>query len=253
MIYFHLLSDVHLEHCKHYCMKKHLNINNRNGIDENDEINLILAGDIGHPETDYYKKYIKHCSMLYNNVFIIAGNHEYYNKSIEETDLIMNKLEENNIYYINNKMFLYKDIYIIGSTLWTYIDDNSKQYSKYINDYIQIKNFDVDKNNILYDINYRFLEESINRVKQEEKKCIIVTHHMPSFKAIHEKYKNQTEYSPFFASNCDKLIDHPVLYWLYGHTHTKNITQINNIDVICNPKGYPDELSNYDKKLFIKI
>lgn len=82
-MYFHVFSDIHLEFCNHYSMKKHINIKNRYDYDyhdEKDEINLILAGDIGYPERKEYKNFIKSCSSLYDNVFIIAGNHEFYKK-----------------------------------------------------------------------------------------------------------------------------------------------------------------------------
>jgi hypothetical protein len=52
-------------------MKTHINKINRCGIDEKEEINLILAGDIGYPEKSEYKKFIKSCSTLYDNKKIV--------------------------------------------------------------------------------------------------------------------------------------------------------------------------------------
>lgn len=41
--------------------------------------NIALCGDIGNPFMDTYKKILDICSEHYQHVFVIAGNHEYYN------------------------------------------------------------------------------------------------------------------------------------------------------------------------------
>ena len=74
-------------------------------------------------------------------------------------------------------------------------------------------------------------------------KCIVITHHLPTFKVIHSKYKDSIELNSFFASNSDELISDPVIYWIYGHTHTASSHNINGVKVLCNPKGYPNEKS----------
>lgn len=260
MMYFHIFSDIHLEFCNHYSMKSHINKINRCGIDEKDEINLILAGDIGYPEKSDYKKFIVSCANLYDNVFVIAGNHEFYKKSLDETNQCIDKIyselkdeQINNIYYLNNNIILHNNVYIIGSTLWTYVSEDNKKYHYNINDYRIIKGFTVDINNKLYEENYKFLETSINYVKEQNAKCIIITHHLPSYSVIHNKYKDYLELSPFFATDCDKLIQEPIIAWFYGHTHTHKQDKINNIDLICNPKGYPSEYPTYNKKLVLRV
>lgn len=256
-MYFHVFSDIHLEFCKEYSMKGHINKNS------GEEINLILAGDIGYPESDYYKNFIRRCSKLYSNVFVIAGNHEYYKKTLEETNILLNDFYENlkneninNVFYLNNKMICHNDIYIIGSTLWSYVDDTAKEMIKCgyaVNDYNLIKNYTADVNNNLYQENYNFLETSIKYVKEMNKKCIVITHHLPSFELVEAKFKEYGDMNKFFASDCNELIQDPVLYWIYGHTHSSYQKNINNVNMMCNPKGYMSELSKYNKKLIFQI
>ena len=247
---FHIFSDIHLEFCKEYSMKDHVN--------SKEDINLIIAGDIGYPESDYYKNFIRRCSKLYNNVFVIAGNHEYYKKSVEETNILLDNFYDNlkneninNVFYLNNKMIQHNGIYIIGSTLWSYVDETAK--SAPINDYRQIKDFTFDINNNMYQENYKFIDTSIKYVKEMNAKCIVITHHLPSFELIEDKYKEYGDMNKFFASNSHELIREPVLYWIYGHTHSSYQTQINNVKLMCNPKGYIGELSRYNKKLVFEI
>ena len=40
---------------------------------------LALCGDIGIPELKAYDVFLGWCSNNYEKVFLIAGNHEYYN------------------------------------------------------------------------------------------------------------------------------------------------------------------------------
>ena len=63
---FQYISDIHLEYLTYIpYITKTAN-------------NLFLLGDIGHPDTINFQKFIKKCSELYKNVFLIYGNHEYY-------------------------------------------------------------------------------------------------------------------------------------------------------------------------------
>jgi len=40
---------------------------------------LCLAGDIGYPYSGIYREFLKQMNSDFKKVFIIAGNHEYYN------------------------------------------------------------------------------------------------------------------------------------------------------------------------------
>lgn len=46
--------------------------------DKND--NIFLLGDIGIIDTDIYIDFLKHCCEKYLNVFVIFGNHEFYQR-----------------------------------------------------------------------------------------------------------------------------------------------------------------------------
>jgi predicted phosphohydrolase len=251
-MYFHIISDIHLEFAP-FTLKSHPNKYN---TDEKEEINLILAGDIGYPEFKNYKEFITHTSKLYDNVFLICGNHEYYKQSMEKVpEVIKNLIKDlKNVHFLNNDIILHNNVYIIGTTLWSFIEDPT--LSKYISDFKQIENFSVDKYNNLYQNNIEFLENSLNIVKNNNKKCIIITHHLPSFSMIHEKYKEYGNMNQLFASNCENILNNfndSILFWACGHSHTYLRKNINGIDIICNPKGYPSEYSMYDKKLLIKV
>lgn len=251
---FHILSDIHLEFCPHYSLKQHVNKYNRKNIEEKEEINLILAGDIGYPSYKNVNQFIEHCSKLYDYVFIVMGNHEYYKSTIEESLQNMKEIVKlyPNCYLLDNQMIKHNNVYIIGSTLWTYVGDNDPAKKNTINDYSCITDFTIDKSNTLHIDSKTFLHQSIEKVKNENEKCIVITHHLPSFSLIDKIYKN-SPYSPYFASNCDEIISSPIKYWIYGHTHMASQHRINGVDLLCNPKGYPSEWSNYSKTITFHI
>ena len=265
------------------------------------ELNLILAGDIGHPSDPKYENFLETCTKIYDNVFLITGNHEYYSKqnplSIEDTNQmieeICSKLNSANlvnpspnqspnqspnpsnpdlipsnpsnpsnkfgkIHFLNNKMILYNNIYIIGSTLWSYVDPSKFDTKTNMNDYNYIKDFTPELSNELWQKNRKFISDSIDMVRSAKKtdpniRCLVITHHLPSFHLINSKYKSCTDINHFFASDMDDLIIEPVDYWIYGHTHMASKIIHNGVNLICNPLGYSSESSNFDHNCLIKI
>jgi predicted phosphodiesterase len=40
---------------------------------------LVLAGDVGRPDRRGYRDFLHYCSQRWEKVFVVAGNHEFYN------------------------------------------------------------------------------------------------------------------------------------------------------------------------------
>lgn len=81
------VSDVHLEF-----WKKNVPVYAPPSV-EGGRCYLALCGDIGYPFTDMYGQFLRVHSSLYDHVFVLAGNHEYYSrkKTIRE---INNRIHE---------------------------------------------------------------------------------------------------------------------------------------------------------------
>jgi len=235
------ISDIHLEFFgqKHPIVKAVAPI-------------LCLAGDIGYPNMSNYKDFLIHLNSNKNfyKIFMIAGNHEYYkqNVTIEETNQqIEDIIKCNNltkISFLNNKSILYNGYLFVGTTMWTKILDPC---AKKINDFAYIKNMNIDKYNSLHNASIKFLQNEI--ISNQNKKIIVMTHHLPSYNLIDKKYDVYSDYRQYFASPCDNLIAPPVSTWIYGHTHTAHTSVVNNVILACNPIGYNRENknANYEK------
>jgi predicted phosphohydrolase len=195
-------------------------------ITPNAEI-LVLAGDIGNPMKSIYNDFLNYYSKLFNIIFIITGNHEYYGNSMIETN---KKIEEicnlyDNIYFLNNKTFKYEGILFIGTTLWSLIPEDYTVYDQLssMNDFKLIKEFTLEEYRKLFINNVKFIKNNL------EENSIIITHHAPSMKCIAEEYKYD-KVNCCFASDLDELfMNNKVIGWIYGHTH-------NNLSVISHEK-----------------
>jgi len=91
---------------------------------------------------------------------------------------------------------------------------------------------------------------------KNNKKCIIITHHLPFYELTHPNYQNSlyANYRQWFNANLDQLIidnNKSISAWIYGHTHTESVQNHYNINFYCNPLGYFGENNLLDiNKLF---
>lgn len=242
------MSDLHLE----FLNSKQLDNFIKKIPSGMDEI-CVLAGDIGDPYSSNYDKFINYMSNHFRKIFIIAGNHEYYNKkTIEETNLFMKEYFQkfNNITFLNNEYEIYGDYCFVGTTLWSKITNPLYK----INDVYEIVDFDYIKYNELNELSIQFLENVVSN----HTNCVIITHHMPSQKLIDEKYKtpSMAPYNQWFYCDMDEFIEknkNNIKCWIYGHTHTKSNLLLNEIPFICNPIGYPNENKNINLSVTIEL
>ncbi|AYV80974.1 MAG: metallophosphoesterase [Harvfovirus sp.] len=231
---------------------------------------LAICGDLGLPYLDSYDNFLAACSKNFTQVFLIAGNHEYYQWkrssgetfTIDEVHLEIETIVKkyNNIHFLNNKSYILEDEFVIlGTTLWSEIQpENYFNASYQINDFKHIYYSENKTTSLItpkyitekFHENVNWLKTSINAFS--DKKIIILTHHLPSFQLIHERFKT-SKLNCCFASDLDYLMTDSVIYWLAGHTHCSFNIKINNTRCIVNPKGYYDENPSYDSSLTIQV
>jgi predicted phosphodiesterase len=249
MIKMRYFSDLHLEFIKPNKLAKFIE-----KIPPGENEICVLAGDIGNPFESNYDIFMKFISKNFKKSFVIAGNHEYYNKvkTIQETNIFLVEYFQKfyNISFLNNQFEIYDNFCFIGSTLWSKITNPTYE----INDVYNIPNFDYIQYNRLNILSIDFLEDSL--LKNDN--CIVITHHMPSSMLIDIKYKTQKmrPYNQWFYCDLGNLIEkqnNKIKCWIYGHTHTPSINTIHEIPFLCNPIGYPNENNKLDFRKNITI
>lgn len=78
---------------------------------------------------------------------------------------------------------------------------------------------------------------SFKTVLEEEKPDIVISHHLPSYGSVHEKYGDDT-LNAAFATEMDVS---GVKLWMHGHTHEPFDYMKDGCRIVCNPRGYPGE------------
>jgi len=223
---------------------------------------LILAGDIGNPFHVNYQNFLLQCNEKFEKTFLIMGNHECYNSSIEESKIQIENVVKNlpNIIFLYDSYYDILNIRILGTILWSKIHPTEEYIIKSsISDYIKIyQDKDKTKGNITPQIincfhqkHVNWLTSEIEKGKMDNQKLIIVTHHLPYFSLIPTLYQFARNNSSF-ASDLSYLFQEPIVFWICGHVHYRKTKKINDIPVYINALGYPDENTRFDKKLVIE-
>lgn len=240
------VSDIHLEfldsHPKIECLVE----------------NLCLLGDIGHPSSGIYKTFIRKMSEMFKNVFVIFGNHEYYQSHDNPTP--MSEIEEdtvkwfpNNVYFLQNTcVYIHPEsnivsrnatpgsIKIIGSTLWSDITDYT---AVAIHDYGCIYTAKTtlltpEYSRALFHSSKRYI---LNEIASEpDLKCVLLTHHGAHLVCC-GKYRGGL-YDSAFSTDIPELLEcKNLVACINGHTHSNISTVVNGIQFLSNCYGFSHE------------
>lgn len=197
----------------------------------------LNAGDT-HPHTilrDYFD------GLMGANYLRVYGNHDYYGKAGSE--LFKNAADHVFFKEVNG-------IKIAGATLWTDISPlRWWDFKEYMMDAKHIKSMNYDRYMNAHKKHHDFLFNS--------GADIWVTHHLPSFQSVHEKFHHSSG-NDFFATELSHKIlemNKPPKLIVHGHTHERMDYMIGETRVICHPRGYPNEQEWYQnyKPLIVEI
>lgn len=240
-------SDLHLEFMNIFQLQAFIN---KIPAAESGEV-AVLAGDIGNPyaRNGHYDRFMKWMSATFAKTFVIAGNHECYNKIDKTVAETMQFLQDyfkayRNISFLDNTFEVYDGYTFIGTTLWTKLDNPRVT----INDVKGIPKMDLVEHNRLHAEGRLFLEKVLSTGLTN---CIVITHHVPSFALIHPNYLNREmePYHQWFYADLETVMEthaDNIKAWFYGHTHTGSVQHRHGIPCLCNPIGYPGESDRVD-------
>lgn len=263
--YIRIYSDIHLDFDvdKEYNNFKFSNLWFPEDLETDKETILILAGDLWHAKKPYSyqnESWLKVLSEKFQYVLIVLGNHDFwggnlpkeysnYRKSISSQNIDNTFLIQDNMLEIGNNKF-------IGGTLWTdYLSSNSEIMNfaekSSMNDYKYISYGLIDQrirskhllSAHLKTRNFIF----VNSVRDyAQQKIWVITHHAPSIKSIPTDTHNSMYENALYYSNLDSEIKKANIdYWIHGHIHEVQNYFIGKTQVISNPRGYPDQDTQY--------
>ncbi len=96
-----------------------------------------------------------------------------------------------------------------------------------------------------------WLEQAVTNA---DRPVIVVTHFLPSPRSIASDFSGSI-LNPYFATDCEVLMRHPVRLWIHGHTHLSCDYVHQGVRVVCNPRGYAPAHVNprWDPTLTIRL
>ena len=202
----------------------------------------ILAGDI----TNFSKRdfiltqLVSELKPYTDHIIYVMGNHEYYDLGNMPYYQVENRYKalcsDLGITLLEDSCLETDDFVFYGATMWT--DVNEEAFEK-----MSDRHSFTDRDEVV-----EMHEESVYQLVkflagyQTKKPLVVITHHLPSHSLVDGKYDRFIALRSGFSSDLDRFICAPVSYWVYGHTHEPNQTEMNGVKLFCNPGGYPKEL-----------
>jgi DNA repair exonuclease SbcCD nuclease subunit len=244
---------------------------------------LALAGDVGRPDKRAYRDFLNYCSRNWDDVFVVAGNHEFYNSrhsgnwrhmpagTVETVPQRMKQCttiaaEFPNVHFLDRRRVDRAGVAFLGATLWTDLRGHESLVSEFMNDYKMIavvgdagvRPLQPADTLAMHMEDRAWLDAEISACEEEGRPAVVITHHLPTFDLISDRYRD-SPLNAAFASRADDLIRAPVRAWIAGHTHCgihRTWTQPDGAVILgaVNPRGYPNEQgTGYSREIFVDI
>ena len=200
---------------------------------------LVLAGDIDNRYW-HLQDIIERACLNYQDVIMVAGNHEFYGTIYEARIQNFNDWDDYypNFHFLENRKKIIDDVIFLGGTLWA--TPTHEVFSR-INDAYQIKRATgrrfyhedlAELNGLTTDFLKRELET------HQDDKTVVVTHFGPDQRLMNARWRQYPDLNTYFwARGLDyhfKYADH----WMFGHTHDPGGGKIDGCEFYCNPHGY---------------
>lgn len=237
---FQVLSDLHLEPNKVWPLEKAYGANA-----------LILAGDIGAPESDAYKSLIRDAASMFSYVFVVAGNHEHYGHVWQRTMEIINNTckQYENVYHLNCSgvdvpLSNGQILRVVGATLWSAVSwEQAEDVTRCLNDFRCMKGWTLEKYIARHRHDVRYIEHEVEWCASTGRKVLVVTHHapLPDSVTCARKYWNSSISTAFYSQLSHLFLQNHIVAWVFGHTHHNiNVTFSveNPVKIVSNQRGY---------------
>jgi predicted phosphodiesterase len=219
---------------------------------------LVLAGDIGDPQSSEYAEFVADCVAKFPlGVFVVMGNHEAYGKPSWEHAVAAARqvleargavlLDKSGVDLVPGKLR------IIGATLWSRVHGyDANDVRTFIADYHMIGGMrGVCDSNALHDADMAWLRAELDLMDAEGVRAVVVTHHAPSLRGTSHPKHAGSSLNCAFATDLDHLVGRPsVAAWIYGHTHYSAVQRLHGGALLAsNQRGYadnPEEVGLFD-------
>ena len=221
---------------------------------------LALLGDIGRPFDKTYRWFLEQQSKQFENVFLLLGNHEFYNQEGKTVTEIQDKARTvcaslDNVHLLERETFdLTGNTRILGATLWSAIDGVA---TRHMNDFNMIsttkqgRKLTQDEYIAWHKRDVAWLKHALDVCKEDGKQAVVLTHHGPC-PAMAGRFFG-SPLNPGFVTDLKQLFKPPVIAFASGHVHSNVDLEVNGIRTVSNALGNPGEKTGYRDPVIIEI
>lgn len=234
---------------------------------------LALVGDICNlGDAQVLRDIFVYLSTKYEKILYVPGNHEYYRYSkapeLKDTkEALLRRAREiareTNVIILDNESIVLDGVRVIGSTFWSdipkihnsYIEGHIKDYNAIFTETEEgVKVITAHDTTELHKRSVQFLQRELLEAHMNKQKCLVLTHHAPTFKHTSAPQYEGAIGTLAYASDQSHLFGGPLYMWVFGHTHWCCHFSLKNTQIVSNARGYPSEkLHRYKKDKVIVV
>ena len=201
------------------------------------------------------RNFLVSCVNRFDNVVMVAGNHEHYNGDFNTTAEILyeearrvNALStKGTLHYMENNNTVIGGVTFIGSTLWTDMNKGDPvtifTSGRNMNDYRSVTNGKVrlhpEDTMEAHKFSLAYIAQAVAASKISGLPVVVCTHHSPSRLSTHPRYTGNDMNGAYSSDLTEFILDNPnIKLWTHGHTHDPYDYKVGETRIICNPRGY---------------
>ena len=202
-----------------------------------------------------YKNYLFDQAERFEHVMVVTGNHEYWSPhTMDEVNAQVEGVcsQRENLHFLNGKSVMVGGVRWAGCTLWTSVPENKTTevaLTYCCNDYKRIhvwddrgderkkRLFTVADIRKLHARDVQFLENEIERSRQDQVPLVVLTHHAPSFVRTLKK-EDKKSFPILGGTDLERMFGGPVKVWGFGHTHRTSDQVRGGTRLVSNQFGY---------------
>lgn len=209
---------------------------------------LVLAGDT-HSDLDKLREWVDAVLERYPrlHVVMVPGNHEFYDKTVQETMDGMAALRRERCHVLLNDSVVVRGVRFVGGTLWARMPKECRPKVRWcVGDFKRVRDLDFGVMKAQF---YKCVGSILETCYAAEEPVVVVTHFGPCMRTA-PKYGEPTR--PVNRYFCNELETDIVRaasphVWIHGHTHAFMYYVVGDTRVVCNPRGYSRVAQGHDE------
>ncbi|HEX9700908.1 MAG TPA: metallophosphoesterase [Acidobacteriota bacterium] len=197
-------------------------------------------------------------------VVYVAGNHEYYGGVVPRLAVKLREFAAGSLVHVleNGRLELH-GVTFLACTLWTdmrlFGDPRSAalEAEGRMTDYKRIRvepryrKLRATDSIGMHLASRRWLENELQ--KPAAGPTVVVTHHAPSPRSLPPPVASEL-LAAAYASDLEELVAASgAALWVHGHIHRRSDYRIGSTRVVCNPRGYPGEVTEFDPAMVVEV